>query len=64
MGMTNVFQDSSRYYGSPQHKEMFMGGWMDGWIWNAFWTALNCLYLTQFLTDFGQILDSKSYDQA
>ena len=24
----------------------------------------NCLYLTQFLTDFGQILDSKSYDQA
>ena len=23
----------------------------------------NCLYLTQFLTDFGQILDSKSYDQ-
>ena len=27
-------------------------------------TTLNCLYLTQFLTDFGQILDSKSYDQA
>ena len=24
----------------------------------------NCLYLTEFLTDFGQILDSKSYDQA
>ena len=24
----------------------------------------NCLYLTQYLTDFGQILDSKSYDQA
>ena len=24
----------------------------------------NCLYLTQFLTDFSQILDSKSYDQA
>ena len=23
-----------------------------------------CLYLTQFLTDFGQILDSKFYDQA
>ena len=23
-----------------------------------------CLYLTQFLTDFGQIVDSKSYDQA
>ena len=23
-----------------------------------------CLYLPQFLTDFGQILDSKSYDQA
>ena len=23
-----------------------------------------CLYLTQFLMDFGQILDSKSYDQA
>ena len=23
----------------------------------------NCLYLTQFLTDFGQILDPKSYDQ-
>ena len=24
----------------------------------------NYLYLTQFLTDLGQILDSKSYDQA
>ena len=24
----------------------------------------NCLYLTQFLTDFGQIVDSKSYDKA
>ena len=23
----------------------------------------NCLYLSQLLTDFGQILDSKSYDQ-
>jgi len=22
----------------------------------------NCLYLTQFFTDFGKILDSKSYD--
>ena len=27
-------------------------------------TTLNCLYLTQFLTDFGKILDSKPYDQA
>ena len=25
---------------------------------------LNCLYLPQFLTDLGQILDYKSYDQA
>ena len=24
----------------------------------------NCIYLTQFLTDFGQILDYKSYGQA
>ena len=24
----------------------------------------NCIYLTQFSTDFGKILDSKSYDQA
>ena len=24
----------------------------------------NWLYLTEFLTDFGQVLDSKSYDQA
>ena len=24
----------------------------------------NCLYFTQFLKDFGQILDSESYDQA
>ena len=24
----------------------------------------NCLYLTQFWTDFGQLLDSKYYDQA
>ena len=28
-------------------------------------TALsNCFYLTEFLTDFGQISDSKSYDQS
>ena len=25
---------------------------------------VKCLYLTQFLTDIGQILDYKSYDQA
>ena len=27
-------------------------------------TNFGVLYLTEFLTDFGQILDSKSYDQA
>ena len=27
-------------------------------------TNFRALYLTEFLTDFGQILDSKSYDQA
>ena len=29
-----------------------------------FGTPCNCLYITQFLTNFSQILDSKSYDQA
>ena len=28
-----------------------------------FSTNFGALYLTEFLTDFGQILDSKSYDQ-
>ena len=28
-----------------------------------FSTNFRALYLTEFLTDFGQILDSKSYDQ-
>ena len=32
--------------------------------YNPFLTNFGPLYLTQFLTDFGQILDSKSYDQA
>ena len=29
-----------------------------------FSTNFGALYLTEFLMDFGQILDSKSYDQA
>ena len=29
-----------------------------------FSTNFGALYLTEFLTDFGQILDSKSYDKA
>ena len=29
-----------------------------------FLDLFHCLYLTQILMDFGQILDSKSYDQA
>ena len=31
---------------------------------SAIFTNFGALYLTEFLTDFGQILDSKSYDQA
>ena len=31
---------------------------------DTFLTNFGALYLTEFLTDFGQILDSKSYDQA
>ena len=40
-------------------------------VWKTFWkedllnlTNFEAVYLTQFLTDFSQILDSKSYDQA
>ena len=34
------------------------------YLYQTFLTNFRALYLTQFLTDFGQILDSKSYDQA
>ena len=33
-------------------------------LYHTFLTNLGALYLTEFLTDFGQILDSNSYDQA
>ena len=33
-------------------------------IISAIFTNFRGLYLTEFLTDFGQILDSSSYDQA
>ena len=34
------------------------------YLYQTFLTNFGALYLTQFLTDFGQILDSNSYDQA
>ena len=34
------------------------------YLYQSFLTNFTALYLTQFLTDFVQILDSKSYDQA
>ena len=33
-------------------------------LYQTFLTNFGALYLTEFLTDFGQILDSNSYDQA
>ena len=38
--------------------------WDRDWKCAALVLRFDCLYLTQFLMDFGQILDSKSYDQA
>ena len=34
------------------------------YLYHTSLTNFGALYLTEFLTDFGQILDSKSYDQA
>ena len=34
------------------------------YVYQTFLTNFGALYLTQFLIDFGQILDSKYYDQA
>ena len=34
------------------------------YVFHSFSTNFRALYLTEFWTDFGQILDSKSYDQA
>ena len=34
------------------------------YVYQTFLTNFGGLYLTEFLTDFGQILDSNSYDQA
>ena len=33
-------------------------------LYQTFLTNFGALYLSEFLTDLGQILDSKSYDQA
>ena len=39
--------------------------WLCVWVgYQTFLTNFGGLYLTEFLTDFGQILDSNSYDQA
>ena len=43
---------------------MSVTGWLTIYVYQTFLTNFRALYLTQFLTDFGQILDSKSYDQA
>ena len=45
---------------------LFPGYYVDYYIGTLpqFLGLFNCLYLTQFSTDFSQILDSKSYDQA
>ena len=45
--------DTGRYGGAPHLKRKKK--------YNPFLTNFGALYLTQFLTDFGQILDSKSY---
>ena len=64
------FQDSRRYSGSLLEVEL------SGYLFSCFLVTLfekedllnltnfGAVYLTQFLTDFSQILDSKSYDQA
>ena len=64
------FQDSRRYYGS------LLGVELSGHLFSCLFVTLfgkkdllnltnfGAVYLTQFLTDFSQILDSKSYDQA
>ena len=36
----------------------------DTFCYQTFLTYFGALYLSEFLTDLGQILDSKSYDQA
>ena len=38
--------------------------WLCVWVDQTFLANFGGLYLTEFLTDFGQILDWNSYDQA
>ena len=45
-------------------KQSLTGYLISMYLYQSFLTNFGALYLTQFLTDFGQILDSKSYDQA
>ena len=50
------------YLATPSLALSFSLAWE--WQYHTFLTNLGALYLTEFLTDFGQILDSNSYDQA
>ena len=50
---------------------LHVGNSISLFVYNTFWkedllnlTNFGAVYLTQFLTDFSQILDSKSYNQA
>ena len=52
----------------PRVRDFYIAPTMSSSHWltvvSAIFTNFGALYLTEILTDFGQILDSKSYDQA
>ena len=54
------FYIASRYQAVTDWLCMYVCMYVD----QTFLTNFGALYLTEFLTDFGQILDSNSYDQA
>ena len=53
------------FYIAPRYQDFtYICNWLTMYVYPPFSTNFGGLYLTQFLTDFCQILDSKSYDQA
>ena len=56
---TNIFYIALRY-----QEVTFICNYVCGYVVPSFLTNFGALYLTEFLTDLGQILDYKSYDQA
>ena len=58
------YQEVTFYIALRYQEVTFICNYVCGYVVPSFLTNFGALYLTEFSTNFGQILDSNSYDQA